>query len=128
MLQLHDKYERIITATLEHDAIFVSARNKAFDGLVNECMKMDQQQNSAQLVALYCDNLLRKSKQNDSDIDPKLASSMTILKYVQDKHRFQQDYQLLLARRFINDQLNMAAEKAMIHRFNMMAVWVRMCE
>ncbi|CAF5068037.1 unnamed protein product, partial [Rotaria sp. Silwood1] len=70
-----------------------------------------------ELLAHYCDSLLRKSSKaaSDSEIEEKLLSSITIFKYLDDKDYFQRFYQKMLARRLINQQsISIDAEEFMV--------------
>jgi cullin 2 len=63
--------------------------------------------------------LLKKSSKGitESEIDDKLANSITIFKYIDDKDVFQKFYSRMLARRLIHQQSqSMDAEEAMINR------------
>lgn len=50
-------------------------------------------------VAKYHDSLLKKSKSTESEIDIKLANSITIFKYIEDKDVYQKFYSRMLAKR-----------------------------
>ncbi|CAF5191426.1 unnamed protein product, partial [Rotaria magnacalcarata] len=58
---------------------------------------------AAELVAHYCDNLLRKSSKisTESEIEEKLVNAIIIFNYLEDKDYFQRCYQKMLARRLI---------------------------
>ncbi|XP_049782666.1 cullin-2 [Schistocerca cancellata] len=74
---------------------------------------------SIELLAKYCDSLLRKSAKgmSDTEIDDRLAQSITIFKYIDDKDVFQKFYSRMLAKRLIHQQSqSMDAEEAMINR------------
>ena len=51
----------------------------------------------------YCDSLLKKSSKgiSETEIDDKLASSITIFKYLDDKDVFQKFYSKMLAKRLV---------------------------
>lgn len=54
---------------------------------------------------------------SESEIDDRLANSITIFKYIDDKDVFQKFYSRMLARRLIHQQSqSMDAEEAMINR------------
>ena len=70
-------------------------------------------------LAKYCDSLLKKSSKgiSESEIDEKLAQSITIFKYIDDKDVFQKFYSRMLAKRLIHQQSqSMDAEESMINR------------
>ena len=67
----------------------------------------------------YCDSLLKKSSKgiSETEIDDKLASSITIFKYLDDKDVFQKFYSRALGKRLIHMQSHsMDMEEAMINR------------
>ena len=67
----------------------------------------------------YCDSLLKKSSKgiSESEIDDKLASSITIFKYLDDKDVFQKFYSRSLGKRLIHMQSHsMDMEEVMINR------------
>ncbi|XP_058797358.1 cullin-2-like [Phymastichus coffea] len=70
-------------------------------------------------LAKYCDSLLKKSAKiaSESEVEDKLARSIIVFKYVDDKDVFQKFYARMLAKRLIHQQSqSMDAEEAMIDR------------
>ena len=70
-------------------------------------------------LAKYCDMLLKKSAKgmSETEVDDKLANSITIFKYLDDKDIFQRFYAKMLARRLIyGHSMSMDAEEGMINR------------
>lgn len=117
MLKVHQKYQKLIADVFENDSLFLSALDKACASVVNKRINERQPCRSAELVAKYCDSLLRKSKTTESEIDTKLTNSITIFKYIEDKDVFQKFYSRMLAKRLIHEQSqSMEAEEAMINR------------
>ncbi|XP_063706724.1 cullin-2 [Culicoides brevitarsis] len=117
MLQVHQKYEKLIFDIFNNDPMFLSALDKACASVINKRISDKQPCRSAELVAKYCDSLLKKSKSTEGEIDTKLAQSVTIFKYVEDKDIFQKFYSRMLAKRLIHEQSqSMDAEETMINR------------
>lgn len=117
MLQVHHKYEHLIAETFKNDPLFLSALDKACANVINKRPTEKQLCRSAELVAKYCDSLLKKSKTTESEIDAKLTSSITIFKYIEDKDVYQKFYSRMLAKRLIHEQSqSMDAEEVMINR------------
>lgn len=117
MLQVHQKYDQLITETFKNDPLFLSALDKACANVINKRPTEKQPCRSAELVAKYCDSLLKKSKTTENEIDAKLSSSITIFKYIEDKDVYQKFYSRMLAKRLIHEQSqSMDAEEAMINR------------
>lgn len=117
MLQVHEKYEKLICDTFNNDPQFLSALDKACASVINKRLNDRQSCQSAEWVARYCDSLLKKSKSTESEIELKLANSITIFKYIEDKDVYQKFYSRMLAKRLIHEQsLSMDAEEAMINK------------
>ncbi|CAO1413455.1 unnamed protein product [Diamesa serratosioi] len=118
MLQVHQKYENLIIVTFKSDPLFLSALDKACSSVINAKLgdgKMPCR--SAELVAKYCDSLLKKSKSTESEIETKLSKSITIFKYIEDKDVYQKFYSRMLAKRLIHEQsISMDTEEAMINK------------
>lgn len=117
MLKVHGKYDELITDTFKSDPIFFSALDKACASVINSRFYEKQPCRSAELVARYCDSLLKKSKTTESEIDSKITKSITIFKYIEDKDVYQKFYSRMLAKRLIHDQSqSMDAEEMMINK------------
>ncbi|XP_058830462.1 cullin-2 [Topomyia yanbarensis] len=117
MLQVHEKYEEIIADTFNSDPVFLSALDKACSGVINSHAYEKQPGKSAELIAKYCDSLLKKSRTTESEIETKLAKSITIFKYIEDKDVYQKFYSRMLAKRLIHEQSqSMDAEEMMINK------------
>ena len=74
---------------------------------------------SPELLAKFCDNLLKKSAKGmaETEVDDRLGSSITTFKYLDDKDVYQKYYARMLARRLIQSQSqSMDAEEGMINR------------
>lgn len=117
MLQVHQKYEELISKTFSNDPQFLSAMDKACSSVINKRLNDKEPCHSAEWVARYCDSLLKKSKSVEAEIEQKLAKSITIFKYIEDKDVYQKFYSRMLAKRLIHEQsLSMDSEEAMINR------------
>lgn len=117
MLKVHHKYEQMIAELFKNDPLFLSALDRACASVINKRINDKQQCRSAELVAKYCDSLLKKSKTTETEIDSKLTSSITIFKYIEDKDVYQKFYSRMLAKRLIHEQSqSMDTEEAMINR------------
>lgn len=117
MLQVHRKYEQLIIDVFNSDPLFLSALDKACSSVINRRISDKQMCRSAELVAKYCDSLLKKSKSTEGEIETKLSQSITIFKYIEDKDVYQKFYSRMLAKRLIHEQSqSMDAEEAMINK------------
>lgn len=130
-IQVYRKHSDLITSTFNSDQLFVSALDKACSAIINHRINPQQPCRSPELLAKYCDSLLRKpgsgsSSQSgsainkslsESEIDEKLALSIIVFKYIDDKDIFQKFYSKNMARRLIFSQLaSMEAEESMINK------------
>lgn len=119
MLAVHKKYKQLIQDVFQSDQVFMGALDKACSSVINHRGNPKMPCRSPELLAKYCDTLLKKSSKglSESEIDDKLANSITIFKYIDDKDVFQKFYSRMLARRLIHQQSqSMDAEEAMINR------------
>ena len=115
MLTVHRKYHALVTTSFNSDSGFVAALDKACGRFVNSNSVTKQVQSSSkspELLARYCDTLLKKSAKNpeESELEDILNSVMVIFKYVEDKDVFQKFYSKMLARRLV--QQNSASDDA----------------
>lgn len=117
LLEVHHKYEQLILNVFNNDPLFLSALDKACSSVINQRLNDKQASRSAELVAKYCDSLLRKSKATDSEIETKLTQSIIIFRYIEDKDIYQKFYGRMLAKRLIHEQSqSMDAEESMINK------------
>lgn len=87
----------IVEGAFQNSPKFVQTMDKALREVIN------QQRSSPELMARYCDSLLRKGKnKSEGDaLDLKLKALVTVFKYLDDKDIFQRFYSKYLARRLI---------------------------
>ncbi|KAK9765979.1 ubiquitin ligase (cullin) of SCF [Basidiobolus ranarum] len=105
LLEVHIKYNDLVTNAFRGEAGFVASLDKACREFVNRnkvCKASTSK--SPELVARYCDSLLRKSAKNpeEADLEDLLNNIMTVFKYVEDKDVFQKFYSKMLAKRLVN--------------------------
>uniref|UniRef100_V5I8I2 Cullin-5 n=1 Tax=Anoplophora glabripennis TaxID=217634 RepID=V5I8I2_ANOGL len=120
LLTVFKKYKRLIQETFKSDQKFMEALDKACSFVVNHRPNQGKSPcRMPELLAKYCDTLLRTSSKgiSESEVDEKLADSITIFEYIDDKDVFQKFYSRMLAKRLIHQQTqSMDAEEAMINR------------
>lgn len=118
LLAVHKKFHTVVVGAFKNDNGFVAALDKACREFVNKnavCVKTSSK--SPELLARFCDNLLKKSAKNpeEGELEETLKSVMTVFKYVEDKDVFQRFYSKMLAKRLINDaSASEDAEESMI--------------
>ncbi|KAG7210335.1 hypothetical protein KM043_011873 [Ampulex compressa] len=119
MLDVHSKYSDLIKDVFKSDQAFIGALDKACSAVVNYRPVPKQPARAPELLAKYCDSLLKKSAKaaSEAEIEEKLSRSITVFKYVDDKDVFQKFYARMLAKRLIHQlSQSMDAEEAMIDR------------
>lgn len=119
MLNVHSKYSGLIKKVFRNDQVFVGALDKACAVAINFKAVPRQPCRSPELLAKYCDNLLKKSSKGSSEaeLDDKLCSCITVFKYLDDKDVYQRHYARMLAKRLIHGQTaSMDAEEVMINK------------
>uniref|UniRef100_A0A6G1SIR9 Cullin-2 n=1 Tax=Aceria tosichella TaxID=561515 RepID=A0A6G1SIR9_9ACAR len=128
-IQVHKKHSDLIATTFNNDQLFVGALDKACSSIINFRLNPQQPCRSPELLAKYCDNLLRKPSSgsgssgsaikglSDAEIDEKLSLSIIVFKYIDDKDIFQKFYSKNMARRLIFSQLSLLDhEESMINK------------
>ncbi|GFY78728.1 cullin-2 [Trichonephila inaurata madagascariensis] len=119
LLEVHEKYSNLIKTVFSGDQQFVGALDKACSSVINHKGNPKFLCRSPELLAKYCDSLLKKNAKTctETEIEQKLTQSITIFKYIDDKDVFQKFYARMLAKRLIyNQSMSMDAEEAMINK------------
>nr|CAD7260208.1 unnamed protein product [Timema shepardi]CAD7401708.1 unnamed protein product [Timema poppensis] len=119
MLTVYKKYREMISIVFADDQSFVGALDKACSSVINHRPTPKTPCRSPEMLAKYCDALLKKSSKgmSETEVDERLSQSITIFKYIDDKDVFQKFYSRMLAKRLIHQQSqSMDAEEAMINR------------
>ncbi|XP_018574636.1 cullin-2 isoform X2 [Anoplophora glabripennis] len=116
LLTVYKKYKQLIQEVFKSDQNFMGALDKACSSVINHRPNQGRSPcRSPELLAKYCDTLLKKSSKGISESE--LAESITVFKYIDDKDVFQKFYSRMLAKRLIHQQTqSMDAEEAMINR------------
>lgn len=129
-IQVYRKHSELITSVFNSDQLFVGALDKACSAIINYRINPQQPCRSPELLAKYCDSLLRRpgsgsgqsgsainKSLSEAEIDEKLGLSIIVFKYIDDKDIFQKFYSKNMARRLIFSQLaSMDAEESMINK------------
>eukprot|EP00794_Sanderia_malayensis_P003681 gene3681-4198_t len=122
LLELHKKYSEMVETTFNKDQLFFGARDKACTKIVNHKAGLKMQCKSPEMLARYCDSLLKKSTKHltEMEIDDKLTNVIVIFKYIDDKDIFQKFYSKLLAKRLVHNlSVSMDSEEGMINRLKL---------
>ncbi|XP_033253487.1 cullin homolog 1 [Drosophila miranda] len=106
ILDVHKKYNALVLTAFNNDNGFVAALDKACGKFINSNVvtAANTASKSPELLAKYCDILLKKSSKNpeDKELEDNLNQVMVVFKYIEDKDVFQKYYSKMLAKRLVN--------------------------
>ncbi|KAG9134398.1 hypothetical protein Leryth_023789 [Lithospermum erythrorhizon] len=104
VIELHDKYLAYVNECFMNHTLFHKALKEAFELF---CNKGVAGSSSAELLATFCDNILKKGgseKLSDEAIEETLEKVVKLLAYISDKDLFAEFYRKKLARRLLFDK------------------------
>lgn len=106
ILDVHKKYHALVLTAFVNDAGFVAALDKACGKFINNnsvTKMVNNTSKSPELLARYCDLLLKKSSKNpeEAELEDTLNQVMIVFKYIEDKDVFQKFYSKMLAKRLV---------------------------
>lgn len=106
LLQVHRKYNALVLTAFSNDVGFVASLDKACGKFINNnavTRLANSSSKSPELLAKYCDILLKKSSKNpeESELEDTLNQVMIVFKYIEDKDVFQKFYSKMLAKRLV---------------------------
>ncbi|CAL9104269.1 cullin 1 [Musa troglodytarum] len=104
VIELHDKYLSYVNDCFQNHSLFHKALKEAFEVF---CNKGVAGSSSAELLATFCDNILKKGgseKLSDEAIEETLEKVVRLLAYISDKDLFAEFYRKKLARRLLFDK------------------------
>ncbi|GMN46436.1 hypothetical protein TIFTF001_015620 [Ficus carica] len=104
VIELHDKYLAYVNDCFQNHSLFHKALKEAFEVF---CNKGVAGSTSAELLATFCDNILKKGgseKLSDEAIEETLEKVVKLLAYISDKDLFAEFYRKKLARRLLFDK------------------------
>ncbi|CAI9115589.1 OLC1v1016524C1 [Oldenlandia corymbosa var. corymbosa] len=103
-IELHDKYLAYAEGSFKNHSLFHKALKEAYEVLFN---KIVAGSSSAELLATFCDNILKKGgsteKLSDEAIEETLEKVVKLLAYISDKDLFAEFFRKKLARRLLFD-------------------------
>lgn len=107
ILEVHRKYNELVQTAFNNDNGFVAALDKACGKFINTNAVTTQSKSnskSPELLAKYCDLLLKKSSKNpeEAELEDTLNEVMVVFKYIEDKDVFQKFYSTMLAKRLVH--------------------------
>ncbi|KAF8035286.1 hypothetical protein BT93_C1342 [Corymbia citriodora subsp. variegata] len=104
LIELHDKYVAFVSERFQNQKLFHKALKEALEAL---CNKGVGGSSIAELLATFCDNILKKrssERLSDKAIEETLEKVVTLLAYISDKDLFAEFYRKKLARRLLFDK------------------------
>ncbi len=106
ILEVHKKYNALVLTAFSNDSGFVAALDKACNKFINAnnvTAASKNESRSPELLAKYCDILLKKSSKNpeEAELEDTLNQVMVVFKYITDKDVFQKFYSKMLAKRLV---------------------------
>lgn len=107
ILDVHKKYNALVMTAFNNDSGFVAALDKACGKFINNnhvTKIAHSSSKSPELLARYCDLLLKKSSKNpeEAELEDTLNQVMIVFKYIEDKDVFQKFYSKMLAKRLVH--------------------------
>lgn len=107
ILDVHKKYNALVLTAFNNDKGFVAALDKACGKFINTnaiTVASKSASKSPELLAKYCDLLLKKSSKNpeEAELEDTLNQVMVVFKYIEDKDVFQKFYSKMLAKRLVH--------------------------
>lgn len=106
ILTVHHRYNSLTITAFNNDSGFVAALDKACGKFINNNIVTkppNSSSKSPELLAKYCDLLLKKSSKNpeEAELEDTLNQVMIVFKYIEDKDVFQKYYSKMLAKRLV---------------------------
>jgi cullin 1 len=106
ILNVHGKFNALVLTAFKNDSGFVASLDKACGKFINNnavTKSVKQSSKSPELLAKYCDVLLKKSSRNpeEEELEDTLNRVMVVFKYIEDKDVFQKFYSKMLAKRLV---------------------------
>ncbi|OXU25382.1 hypothetical protein TSAR_005317 [Trichomalopsis sarcophagae] len=106
ILEVHKKYNKLVLVSFSNDSGFVAALDKACGRFINTnsvTKAANSSSKSPELLAKYCDVLLKKSSKNpeEAELEDTLNQVMVVFKYIEDKDVYQKFYSKMLAKRLV---------------------------
>ncbi|VVA89777.1 unnamed protein product [Arabis nemorensis] len=106
VIELHDKYMVYVTECFQNNSLFHKALKEAFEIF---CNKKVAGSSSAELLATFCDNILKKGgsdKLSYEAIESTIENVVKLLVYISDKDLFAEFYRKKQARRLLFDRID----------------------
>lgn len=113
VLALKDKFDRIWSKCFDEDLILQTALTKSFSDFINHFNR------ASEYVSLFIDDNLKRGikGKTEAEVDIVLDKAITLIRYLNEKDKFEQYYQKHLARRLLHGKSeSQEVESEMISR------------
>ncbi|RYP10221.1 hypothetical protein DL765_008183 [Monosporascus sp. GIB2] len=113
VLMLKDKFDRLWEKCFDEDLILQTALTKSFSDFINQFGR------SSEYVSLFIDDNLKRGikGKTEAEVDIVLDKAITLIRYLNEKDKFEQYYQKHLARRLLHGKSeSQEVESEMISR------------
>ena len=111
LLDLKDKYDKVITMSFNNDKTFQNALNSSFEHFINLNAR------SPEFISLFVDDKLRRGLKGvgEEDVEIVLDKVMMLFRYLQEKDVFEKYYKQHLAKRLLSGKtISDDAERSLI--------------
>ncbi|EGG13492.1 cullin B [Cavenderia fasciculata] len=104
LLEIYLRFSELIKRSFNNDVSFITVLDAACHKIFNQNHLTKNTTKSPELLAKYCDLLLKKGAKTTEEVEleEKLGQIIVLFKYVDDKDVFQKFYSKMLSRRLIN--------------------------
>ncbi|KAJ1361358.1 hypothetical protein KIN20_020581 [Parelaphostrongylus tenuis] len=122
ILAVHNRYSSLVGSAFQNESGFIQSLDKAATSFINKnavTRRAPQQlSKSPELLAKYCDQLLRKSSKmpEENELEDMLSQVMVVFKYIEDKDVFSKFYTKMFSKRLISE--TSASEEAEVSLIN----------
>ncbi|EGT34757.1 CBN-CUL-1 protein [Caenorhabditis brenneri] len=111
LLEVHERYQTLVNRSFKNEPGFMQSLDKAATNFINanavtnRAPQPAQLTKSAELLARYCDQLLRKSSKmpDETELEELQTKIMVVFKYIDDKDVFSKFYTKMFSKRLISD-------------------------
>lgn len=112
VLQLKDKFDRILSDCFCDDLLLQSAITRSFSDFINSFNR------SSEYVSLFIDDNLKRGikTKTEAEVDAVLDKAIVLLRYLSDRDMFERYYQKHLAKRLLHGKSEIHTEKEMVSR------------
>ncbi|CAA84695.2 Cullin-1 [Caenorhabditis elegans] len=111
LLEVHERYQSLVNRSFKNEPGFMQSLDKAATSFINNnavtkrAPPQAQLTKSAELLARYCDQLLRKSSKmpDEAELEELQTKIMVVFKYIDDKDVFSKFYTKMFSKRLISE-------------------------